>query len=64
MMLGVKLLIDLFIAYPSLLVVMSCLGLRVGVCVHLKGLSRERDNLEPALTFNFVCFTLKSDRCV
>lgn len=64
MMLGVKLFIDPFIACPSLLVVVSCLGLCVSVCVYLKGLSGERDNLELALTFNFVCFTFKSDRCV
>lgn len=64
MMLGVKLFIDLFIANASLLVGMSCLGLCSSVCVHLKGLSRERDHLEPAPTFNFVCFALKSDRYV
>lgn len=64
MMLGVKLFIDPFIACPSMLVVVSCLGLSVNVYVHLKGLSGERDNLELALTFNFVCFTLKSERCV
>lgn len=60
MMLVVKLFIDPFISCPSLLVVLSCLGLRV----HLKGFPWGGGNLEPAMTFNFLCFTLKSDRNV
>jgi len=64
MVLGVKLFIDPFIACPSLLVVVSFLGLSVNVCFHLKRLSGDRDNLEQDLTFTFVWFTLNSDRCV